>query len=237
MGRARKSLPPPRSTFSALAGRFCLFRRIFRPGVGSVGEALLSALSLRPRTFAQGQALLLILSALSETRPFSTSQPARLCGLHRLGLRREHHAGRRGNTRMTISSLTTASTSILYYCCSTRAERTGYGSSGYSSGHPESPHWTPGRGLHTHGHLHVPHRATPTSGPTDRPATPRGPAINGRASPFPATRAGARRRRSPEAAPRRGGRARSAARRAARPGPAPPRPPPAAPATRRSPGP
>lgn len=24
--------------------------------------------------------------------------------------------------------------------------------------HPEYSHWTPGRGWHTHGHLHVPHR-------------------------------------------------------------------------------
>jgi hypothetical protein len=42
----------------------------------------------------------------------------------------------------------------------------GYGGYGYDSYyyrrpttvHPESWHWTPYRGLHTHGHYHVPHR-------------------------------------------------------------------------------
>jgi len=38
----------------------------------------------------------------------------------------------------------------------------GYGG-GYGYGrqpvivHPETLHWTPGRGIHTHGHIHVPH--------------------------------------------------------------------------------
>jgi hypothetical protein len=39
----------------------------------------------------------------------------------------------------------------------------GYGYGGYGYGrraivHPERLHWTPYRGWHTHGHLHVPHR-------------------------------------------------------------------------------
>jgi hypothetical protein len=37
-----------------------------------------------------------------------------------------------------------------------------YGGHGYYSRpavvHPEWSHWTPGRGWHTHGHIHVPHR-------------------------------------------------------------------------------
>jgi hypothetical protein len=39
----------------------------------------------------------------------------------------------------------------------------GYGDYGHSHGrpavvHPHYEHWTPGRGYHSHGHLHVPHR-------------------------------------------------------------------------------
>lgn len=34
----------------------------------------------------------------------------------------------------------------------------GYGYSRPTIVHPEYLHWTPYRGLHTHGHLHVPHR-------------------------------------------------------------------------------
>jgi hypothetical protein len=47
-----------------------------------------------------------------------------------------------------------------------RAYDQGYYNSGYNGGyyrrpavvHPETIHWTPGRGVHTHGHYHVPHR-------------------------------------------------------------------------------